>query len=122
MNKIYSIVLVLLGFFMMPSSTYACGSGSGSHSCKMEMSAQTKKKDCCNKESNSKETKDKGCSGKCGQAMCSVSVVSVGIISAFQYDGLVAVGQFVAKKQNFSHSISFLSDGYSSIWLIPKIA
>lgn len=121
MNKIYLIVFVLLGFFLMPGATYACGSGSGNHSCKMEMSSKTKMKDCCSKKSNSKESKGKGCSGKCGQSMCSVSSVNIGITSSIQYEILNTVFNFSEKKQNFSHAISFPSDGYVSLWLIPKI-
>jgi hypothetical protein len=121
MNKIYLIVFVLLGFFLMPGTTYACGSGSDNHSCKMEMSSKTKMKDCCSKKSNSKESKDKGCSGKCGQSMCSVSSVNIGITSSIQYEILNTAFSFSEKKQNFSHAISFPSDGYVSLWLIPKI-
>lgn len=121
MNKIYIIVFVLLGFFLMSGATYACGSGSGNHSCKMEMSSKTKMKDCCSKKSNSKESKDKGCSGKCGQSMCSVSSVNIGITSSIQYEILNTAFSFSEKKQNFSHTISFPSDGYVSLWLIPKI-
>ncbi|MES2240413.1 MAG: hypothetical protein V4497_09165 [Bacteroidota bacterium] len=121
MNKIYIIVLVLLGFFLMPGATYACGSGSGNHSCKMEMSSKTKGMDCCNKKSNSKHTKNKGCTGKCGESMCSVSSVNIGIASSIQYEILNVVFNFSDKKQNFSNSVSFPSDGYTSLWLIPKI-
>lgn len=121
MNKIYIILIVLLGFFLMPSNTYACGSGSGNHSCKMEMSSKTKMKDCCSKKSKSKESKDKGCSGKCGQSMCGVSSVNIGIAAAIYYQIPNVIFSFSEKKQNFSNSISFTSDGYSSIWLIPKI-
>ncbi|MEO8253082.1 MAG: hypothetical protein ABI554_01750 [Flavobacterium sp.] len=122
MNKIYLILIVLLGFFLMPNASYACGSGSGKHSCKMEMSSKTKMKNCCSKKSNSKETKEKGCSGKCGQSMCSVSPVNIGIVASNQYEILNQSFSFLDKKQNFSNSISFTSDGYSSLWLIPKIA
>lgn len=122
MNKIYFILLVLLGFFLMPGSAYACGSGSGKHSCKMEMSSKSKKHDCCSKKSKSKETKDKGCSGKCGQSMCSVSPVNIGIAAPMHYEILKPLFSITEKKQNFSHVISVLSDGYTSLWLIPKIA
>ena len=118
MNKIHFILIVLLGFFLMPGTTYACGSDSGNHSCKMEMSSKTKMKDCCSKKTKSK---DKGCSGKCGQLMCSVSSVNIGITSTIQYEIPNAILSFSEKKQNFSHSVSVPSDGYTSLWLIPKI-
>ena len=121
MNKIYIILIALLGFFLMPGITYACGSGSGSHSCKMEMSSKAKMKDCCSKKTKSKESKDKGCSGKCGQSMCSVSSVNIGIATAIYYEIPNAIYSFSEKKQNFSHSVSVPSDGYVSLWLIPKI-
>lgn len=121
MNKIYFILLVLLGFFLLPGSAYACGSGSGKHSCKMEMSSKTKKMDCCGKTSNSKETKNQGCTGKCGQAMCNVSSVNSGITAPIQYEMLKPLFSITEKKQNFSNAISVLSDGYASLWLIPKI-
>jgi len=121
MNKIYIILIALLGFFLMPNNTYACGSGSKSNSCKMEMSSKTRTKDCCSKKSKSKESKDKGCSGKCGQSMCGVSSVNIGIATAIHYEIPNAIFSFSEKKQNFSHSVSFPSDGYTSLWLIPKI-
>lgn len=101
MNKIYLILILLLGFFLMPSASYACGSGSGSHSCKMEMSSKTKMKDCCKKKSNSKENKDKGCSGKCGQSMCSVSSVNIAIATTIQYEMLNTSFSFSEKKTKF---------------------
>jgi len=121
MNKIYIILIALLGFFLMPGTTYACGSGSGSHSCKMEMSSKAKMKDCCSKKTKSKESKDKGCSGKCGQSMCGVSSVNIGIAATIHYEIPNAIFSFSEKKQNFSHSVSVPSDGYASLWLIPKI-
>lgn len=121
MNKIYIILIVLLGFFLMPSATYACGSSSANDSCKMEMSSKTKTKDCCSKKTKSKESKDKGCSGKCGQSICSVSSVNIGIATTIHYEIPNAIFSFSEQKQNFSHSVSFPSDGYVSLWLIPKI-
>ena len=121
MNKIHFILIVLLGFFLMPGTSYACGSDSGNHSCKMEMSSKTKMKDCCSKNTKSKESKDKGCSGKCGQSMCSVSSVNIGITSTIQYEFPVINFNFSEKKQNFSNTVSVPSDGYTSLWLIPKI-
>ena len=90
----------------MPNTTYACGSDSGNQSCKMEMSSKTKMKDCCSKKTKSKESKDKGCSGKCGQSMCSVSSVNIGIATAIEYEIPNTVFSFSDKKQNFSNSVS----------------
>lgn len=122
MNKFCLILILFLGFFLLPAKTYACGSDSGKHSCKMEMSSKTKMKTCCCKNSKSKETKGhKGCSGKCGQAMCGVSSVNIGNTTSTVYEMIQTHFGFSSKKQNFSSLISVPSDGYTSLWLIPKI-
>lgn len=117
MNKIYFILLLLLGFFLMPSVTYACGSGSGEHSCKMEMTSKSKKHDCCSKKSKS----NKSCTGKCGQAMCSVSPVNIGVTNPNQFEMPKPLFGILEKEQNFSLVLSVPLDGYDSLWLIPKI-
>ena len=109
---------MLLGFFLMPSPTYACNSCSANHSCKMEMSSKSKKHDCCSKKSKSNK---KACSGKCGQAMCSVSPVNIGITSSAQYEIAKPLFAISEKKQNFSQVVSVPLDGYTSLWLLPKI-
>ena len=118
MNKIYFILLLLLGFLMMPSTTYACGLASKGHSCKMEIATKSKKHDCCKKQSKSS---NKGCTGKCGQAMCSVSSLGSGISVSVQYDLYRPLFNIVKIKQNFSQVLSVPSDGYITLWVIPKI-
>lgn len=105
----------------MPDIAYACGSNSDKQCCKMEMLSKTEKKDCCCKKSDSEKDKKNSCNGKCGQSMCSVSSVNIGITSSANYEVLNVVFNFSAKKQKFYQTVSCTSAGYSSIWLIPKI-
>lgn len=122
MNKIYIILIVLAGFFLMPDITYACGSNSDKQCCKMEMSSKAKNKDCCCKKSHSEKEKKNSCNGKCGQSMCSVSSVNIGITSSIHYEIINTVFNFSAEKQKFYQTVSCTSAGYYSIWLIPKIS
>ena len=121
MKKIHYILIVLLGFFLMPSITFACGSHSGKDSCKKELSLKTEKKDCCNNDSHSNSKSQKGCNGKCGHTLCSSTSVNSGIASIFHLKIHDNISNFSNEKQQFYHSVSFTSAGYSSIWLIPKI-
>ena len=121
MKKIHMLFIVLLGVFLMPTSTFACGSHSEKNSCAKEMSSKTGMKDCCSKDSKSKSKKHDGCNGKCGHAMCSVSSLNIGIVSSIPLEMDDNVFNFSTKKQKFHQSVSFTSAGYSSIWLIPKI-
>ncbi|MDG2431604.1 hypothetical protein [Flavobacterium sp.] len=122
MKKIHIIVVVLLGIFLMPSQAVACGTTKTVSSCGMEMTSNTKKKDCCSKESHSKSKKEKGCTGKCGMGICSTnSSVNTAIYTNTTIDIQGTIFNFSTKKATIDHTLSFLSDGYSSIWLIPKI-
>lgn len=122
MKKIHFILLVLLGLFLMPSKAVACGNHSGISSCGMEMPAKSKIKDCCNKESHSKSKKEKGCTGKCGQGICSGnSSYTTAINASNTFEIQKAVFNFNTEKQTMDLAIPLLSDGYATIWLIPKI-
>ena len=122
MKKLHIILIVLLGIFMMPSAAIACGTSKTVSSCGMEMSSETKKKDCCSKESHSKSKKEKGCTGKCGMSICSAnSSVNTAIYSHYTVEIQEAVFNFNTEKQTIEYGTFSLSDGYTSIWLIPKI-
>jgi hypothetical protein len=122
MKKIHFILVVLLGFFLMPSTAIACGNHKNVSSCGMEMTSKTKKKDCCSKESHSKSKKEKGCTGKCGQGLCNGnSSVNTAVNTNDIFEMQQTVFNFSTEKQTIDHAVSFLSDGYTSIWLIPKI-
>ncbi|MFT5254637.1 MAG: hypothetical protein ACI87N_003714 [Flavobacteriales bacterium] len=121
MKKIHVLLIVLLGVFLMPTSTFACGDHSGKNSCSKEMSSKAGMKDCCSKDSNSKSKKHNGCNGKCGHAMCSAPSLHIGIVHSNPIENDDDVFNFSTKKPKFYQSVSFTSAGYSSIWLIPKI-
>ncbi|AWG20308.1 hypothetical protein FFWV33_01595 [Flavobacterium faecale] len=123
MKNFYIYILVLLGVFLMPNSAMACGntqSNAPKKECAKEKMASkdAEKMDCCSKKS--KEDK-KGCDGKCGHSKCSTS--SVQTIAFLAFDATIPFNcfDFSVQKLKIDQAVGFLSDGYSSLWLIPKI-
>ncbi|WP_310555061.1 hypothetical protein [Flavobacterium sp.] len=125
MKKYHFILIVVLGLFPMPDSAIACGKGSEKSCCKKEISSTKKeKKSCCGSDS-SKKKDHKGCKGKCGHSECGCSSTcpasSVSFLSEinlknnmFNYSSI--------EKVKFSYTTPSISDGFYSIWLIPKIS
>lgn len=121
MKRVYLLALVLLGFFLMPMATYACGKHSGKNSCSKETSANSKKMDCCKKDAHSKNKSIQGCNGKCGHSNC---VTNTTQFSAAFFDIKFNSNNFtfLEKKQNYFNSKTNISSGFYSLWLIPKIS
>ncbi|NHN27281.1 hypothetical protein FIA58_016480 [Flavobacterium jejuense] len=117
MKKSYIIIILFLGIFFIPNNTFACGSEK--QSCKKELSTtKTKEKSCCDNNND-----NKGCNGSCGHSNCT-TVSSVGF-SLFIYNEIEFTNNnfdFSTSKSKFYHSENLLSDGFPSIWLIPKIS
>lgn len=117
MKKVYIILILFLGIFFIPNSTFACGSEK--QSCEKEVSiTKTKEKSCCDNNMD-----DKGCNGSCGHSNCT-TVSSVGF-SLFVYNEIEFTNNnfdLSKSKTKFYHTVNLPSDGYSSIWLIPKIS
>ena len=119
-KQLHIIIIILMLGFLMPTSTYACGTKTGKSCCKGETSSKTEKKDCCNGK-HSKD-KDNGCGGKCGHSNCTTSPsVNFSLISFYEIEFKNNNFDFSSKKSKFYHSKTFISSGFYSIWLIPKI-
>jgi hypothetical protein len=118
MKKSYIIIILFLGIFFIPNNSFACGSEK--HSCEKEViTTKAKEKSCCD---SNKGSDDKGCNGKCGHSNCT-KTASV-VFSLFVYNEIEFTNNnfdFATNKSKFYHSKNLLSDGFSSIWLIPKI-
>ncbi|MBP6755567.1 MAG: hypothetical protein KA210_05410 [Bacteroidia bacterium] len=121
MNKQIHILIIILaiGFCMLPDSIYACGTKSEKLCCKQETASKTEKKDCCkNKQS---KNQNNSCEGKCGHSNCTSSSVSFSIISTYEINFKNNSLVFLEEKSKFYHSKTFISSDYSSVWLPPKI-
>ncbi len=120
MNKRLHIIIIILtlGFFLSSTLSYACGTKTEKSCCKKE---KTEKKDCCNGK-HSKD-KDNSCSGKCGHSNCtSLTSVNFSMISFYEINFKNNSFDFSAEKSKFYDEETFISSGFYSIWLIPKIA
>lgn len=120
MNKnCYIALLVIFGFFLIPNVIFACGNHSDENSCKKEILPEQDSKYCCN--TNSKDQESTGCHGKCGHSNCTISAVHVALIAPF----LVEINSEILfsnlEKENFKNLKTTISDGFQSLWLIPKI-
>ena len=113
------IIILTLGFFMLPTLNYACETKSEKSCCKNEMSSKTTEKDCCkNKQSKDKEN---SCGGKCGHSNCTTSSVQFSLVFFDDIKFNNNDFDFSSEKLKFYHSETFISSGFYSIWLIPKI-
>jgi hypothetical protein len=110
----------MLGFFLMPSSTYACETKTEKPCCKKEISSKTEKKDCCEKNKQSNDNQ-KGCSGKCGHSNCTTSTVNFSLISSSEIEFKSPYFVFNTEKQKFYHNETDISSGFCSVWSPPKI-
>lgn len=113
------VILLTLGFFLLPTLTYACGNHSEKGCCKKEIATKPEKKDCC--KSNQSKDKNKDCGGKCGHSNCTNSSVNFSLISFFKIEFKNNNFECSLEKPEFYHSKTFISSGFTSVWLPPKI-
>ena len=121
MKRVYLLVFVIFGFFLMPTVTFACGSHSEKNSCNKENSANTEKMDCCKNDNHSKNKNHSGCNGKCGNSNCTTSSVQFSL-AFFEIKFINNNFDFLKKGQSYFNSNNNLSSGFYSLWLIPKIS
>ena len=122
MKKFHILVLLItVGFFLMPALSMACEMKSEKSCCNKEMSSKENSKDCCKKSKESKDKKHDGsCNGQCGHNNCITSTVHFNL-AFFEIKFKNNILDFSKKEQNYIHSEANISSGYSSLWLIPKI-
>lgn len=126
MKKFHILLMILFGFLLMPTTTFACGNSCESktekHSCKKETSSKKDKNSCCSNDNNSKTKDHKGCGGKCGHAKCGCTIVTSGFTATVILNFKSNNFDFFTEKQNFSNTETFISSGFYSLWLLPKIS
>lgn len=122
MKKFHKLILIVtLGFFLIPAVSMACDMKSEKSCCKKEISSKDNSKDCCKKSKDSKKNEqDNGCNGKCGHNNCTTSSMQFNL-AFFDIKFNNNNFDFSKKVQNYIHSEDNLSSGFSSLWLIPKI-
>lgn len=129
-KKVYILVFITIGFFMIPSISFACGSGCGNKkSTKTESaeSSDTKKvsksseKKCCDTSKSSKQ--NDGCKGKCKHPTCHcITPVLNIVLTPFSDLKLKNNFDFSNKKKSFTFEESNTSSGFYYIWTPPNIS
>lgn len=122
MKKYHIILLLFLGVIFTPLNAFACGKDAVKHSCKMEHSSKKSKKECCC--CGKKSDKDKSSNGSCSHSKCGCSSTcqtSVTLPEFFtNYTSENSDFSFV-EKIKFFYTYLPVSNGFQTIWLIPKI-
>lgn len=124
-KKFYILVFILTGLFLTPGSTYACGKSSEQSSCEKKIASKEKdnrlcEKDCCKKSHESKNEKH-GCNGKCDYSNCTTSALYYSVITANEFEFNNNLFNFSLENPVPYYKNITISDGFTSIWLRPKI-
>ena len=125
MSKSFFIItlLITLGCVIVPSDSFGCGIKSTSTSkscCKKEKSISAKVKDCCQK--NQSQKKDRSCGGKCGHSNCTTLTISLSFILVNEIKFNEINFEFSTGKQKIYSPETTTSNGFYSLWVIPKIS
>ena len=126
-SKIYILVVVTIGFFMIPSISFACGSGCSSKKTESKESFNSEKHSkhqatengCCNNKNQSKN--DNGCSGKCKHNSCNCITPVLSLILPSFSELTINHFDFSHKKKSFTFEKSNASSGFYYIWTPPNI-
>lgn len=120
-KQIYILLMVLLGFFFMPTQTNACGVNSEKieKSCCQQKTSTFDKKDCCESHAHKEQSED-NCSGKCENSSCicpsSPLVLALPIVIEIKNQNLFL------KKTSIPYTKTYNSSGFGAIWQPPKIS
>lgn len=110
---------------MMSNTGYACGRAEEKTSCKKQTTskknaADSCQKDCCKKNQDSKKDSH-GCNRKCDHSGCTTSGLQYSLVAVNEFEFNNNLFNFSFKKTTPHYKNSSISDGFTSIWLPPKI-
>lgn len=109
-------MIFTLGFFLTPGINHACNSSHKKEIVSKEKNSCTKK--CCEKDSKKEKHK---CTGKCCNSGCNTSTLQFSILTSNDFDLQNDVFNFSLKNTVSYYNETNISDGFTSIWLRPKI-
>ncbi|WP_428229642.1 hypothetical protein [Flavobacterium sp.] len=118
-------LFVTLGFFLMSNLSYACGRAEEKTSCEKKTTSKKEttdscQKDCCKKNQKSKEDQH-GCNGKCDHSGCTTSGLQYSLVAINEFEFNNNLFNFSFEKVTPYYKNTTISDGFTSIWLPPKI-
>lgn len=114
-------IIVILGFFLTPTLTYACGKSveKTEKSCCKKETSKSDKKDCC-KNHSQKDKNDDDCDGKCKNSSCHCPTAPLAIVLPFVTE--MKYYNIFLEKVTIAYTEIYISSGFHSIWLPPKIS
>lgn len=125
-KKVHILFLFFaLGFFLTSFAGHACEKSSEKTSSEKKINStkadsDSCEKDCCKKDSSSKKDQH-GCKGKCDHSGCTPSGLHFSLISEYEFNFNTNSFNFPLEKPISYYTETSLSDGFTSIWLPPKI-
>lgn len=125
MTKKFHILLItlMLGFFAIPTLAYACGNSSTKTEkscCKKGKADKSNKKDCCKNHKSKNNKNDDSCGGKCKHSSCSCTTFH--FVMSLPFYNETKTCFIESEKLKFYPNEAYLSSGFFSIWLPPKIS
>lgn len=105
---------------MISGNSYACEKHAKMNHQKTETTSDSSKKSCCSEKSGDK----KGCEGNCGHSGCTCTSACSSFSSAtvyYLFSEMNVVDYSFTSLVKTNHNTPSIADGFSSIWLIPKI-
>lgn len=119
-RQISILLIVMLGFFLTPTLTYACGKSveKTEKSCCKKETSKSDKKDCC-KNHSQKDKNDDDCDGKCKNSSCHCPTAPLAIVLPFVTE--MKYYNIFLEKVTIAYTETYISSGFRSIWLPPKI-
>lgn len=121
MKKNYFTAFLLLGIFLMPASTFACGNKYKSDHSSVEIASTKTKKDCCGGVADHKDKKHPCCPNNGKDSKCICTSYSCVFLVFNEMDLPAVKFDFYNEKQKISHPEASVSSGFSSLYLKPKI-
>ena len=104
----------------MSGNSYACAKHDKMNHQKTVTTSATAKKSCCSEKSGDK----KGCEGTCGHSTCKCTSACSSFSSAtvsYLCSEMNSIDYAFTSMVKTNHNTPSISDGFSSLWLIPKI-
>lgn len=115
-KKAFIVLILTLGFFLIPSINHACNSGHTKEIVTKDKSTCAKR--CCEKDSKKEKH---NCTGKCCNSGCHTSTLQFSILTSNDFDLQNDLFNFSLKNAVSYYNGATISDGFTSIWLRPKI-
>ena len=119
-KKVRILLILLLGFFLIPSSAFACNSKPDKVCCKKETPKKSCAKDCCKKSKHSSKDKS-GCNRDCSNTSCQCPTSDFVFILPFLVEIANEKIELLNDRHFFLDIKPYLSSGFYSIWTPPNI-